>query len=158
MPPARWVHVLSEIDPVARTGRCANCGPVDLKRKSDRWWRCGEAERADKREWNAGAGKEKVAAHRWRANLKRYGLTPEAYDALAEAQGGVCAICGGPPVGGGRLDIDHDHECCPDRARSCGECIRGLLCGPCNWGLGNFKDDPARLAAAAAYLTRDAGA
>lgn len=36
--------------------------------------------------------------------------------------------CGGEK---GRLVTDHDHECCPG-ARSCGVCVRGIVCYDCN--------------------------
>jgi hypothetical protein len=91
-------------------------------------------------------------ATRYRANLKKHGLTSEQYDALLAAQGGGCAICKGTtPYGRGRFHIDHDHACCPGQ-RSCGKCVRGLLCGRCNPGLGAFQDSPDLLVAAAAYL------
>lgn len=48
------------------------------------------------------------------------------YELLLERQGGVCAICGNPPVNR-RLDIDHCHR---------GLYIRGLLCHFCNRQLG----------------------
>jgi hypothetical protein len=28
--------------------------------------------------------------------------------------------------------VDHDHACCQKKNRSCGKCIRGLLCHTCN--------------------------
>lgn len=87
----------------------------------------------------------------------RYGMTPEKFAELLAVQGGRCAICGtGDPKGGNRTSawtIDHDHACCPG-TKSCGKCIRGLLCGPCNRGIGQFGDDPAVVEAAAAYLRR----
>ncbi|MFI1194033.1 endonuclease VII domain-containing protein [Micromonospora sp. NPDC020750] len=67
-----------------------------------------------------------------------YGITHEQYDALMEAQGGACAICNNPS-GGTRLAIDHDHSCCPGK-KSCGQCIRGLLCMNCNRLLGWFDN------------------
>ena len=88
--------------------------------------------------------------------LWAYGLTPEAYDALLEAQGGCCAICGSPdPRNGAQLRwaVDHDHACCPG-SKTCGKCVRGLLCHPCNHGLGKFGDNASVLRAAAAYLDR----
>lgn len=47
--------------------------------------------------------------------------------------------------------VDHDHSCCPAN-ESCGACIRGILCGDCNKGLGFFRDDPATLEQAIQYL------
>lgn len=87
-------------------------------------------------------------------NLARYGLTPERFDQIMTEQGDRCASCGtdSPPTG---WHIDHDHSCCPG-GRSCGRCVRGILCSPCNTGLGHFGDDPDRLLAAAAYLLQRA--
>lgn len=51
--------------------------------------------------------------------------------------------------------VDHDHSCCPGR-RSCGKCVRGVLCHRCNQGLGLFRDNPAYLEAAADYLKNGA--
>jgi hypothetical protein len=82
-----------------------------------------------------------------------YKLTPEAYDAMFEAQDGLCDSCGEPDPMGENLRVDHDHSCCPG-VKSCGKCVRRLLCNPCNLGIGIFKDDPDRLLAAAAYLIR----
>lgn len=82
----------------------------------------------------------------------KYGLTREAYDEMKAHQGGGCAICGAPEsLRGTRLAVDHDHSCCPGR-RSCGACVRGLLCNECNTLLGKAGDDPERLMRAARYL------
>jgi hypothetical protein len=76
---------------------------------------------------------------------RRYGLTPDAREALLAFQGGVCAICGRDPADGfsRRYHIDHDHKT---------GIVRGILCASCNVALGGFKDDPVRLAAAIRYL------
>lgn len=50
------------------------------------------------------------------------------------------------------LVIDHDHDCCP--GRSCGECVRGVLCRTHNVWLGMVADDPAFMDRAARYLRR----
>jgi hypothetical protein len=84
--------------------------------------------------------------------FKRYKLTPDDFDALMARQGGGCAICGAKPGPGARLHVDHDHLCCPGRGRSCGKCVRGLLCVDCNVMIGLAKDDTSTLRAAIAYL------
>jgi hypothetical protein len=45
--------------------------------------------------------------------------------------------------------IDHDHACCRDEKRSCGKCIRGLLCPGCNRALGIIE---SKYEMAQAYL------
>jgi len=70
---------------------------------------------------------------------------------MLEDQAGVCAICGLINENGRMLAVDHDHSCCPGD-RSCGKCVRKLLCGDCNMGLGKFKDDVELLAKAISYL------
>ncbi len=90
------------------------------------------------------------------SHLWKFGLTPETFAELLAAQGGRCAICGTGDPKGNRVStwvVDHDHRCCPG-ARSCGRCVRGLLCNRCNRVLGMFGDDPAVAEAAAAYLRR----
>jgi hypothetical protein len=73
---------------------------------------------------------------------KMYNLSDGEYDALYEAQGGMCYTCG--PWTGNRglskkLSVDHDHSCCP-APPICGKCIRGLICGPCNTMIGELGD------------------
>lgn len=77
-----------------------------------------------------------------RGRLKRYGLTPDDFLALLSTQEGACAVCQ-RVVGDEKLVIDHDHRT--------GK-VRGLLCSPCNTALGFFRDDPATMDRAAAYL------
>lgn len=81
--------------------------------------------------------------HRER-QLQKRGLSTTAFEALLLRQGGVCAICKQPsPIKNRRLAVDHDHKT---------DTVRGLLCQPCNVGLGCFFDDPLRLQAAMHYL------
>lgn len=82
----------------------------------------------------------------WR---RYYALAPEEYKAMADRQGGCCAICGKAVE---VLWVDHDHSCCPGATETCGKCRRGLLCMTCNGGLGMFLDDIDTLQRAIEYL------
>ncbi|MFF8383602.1 endonuclease VII domain-containing protein [Streptomyces kanasensis] len=83
-----------------------------------------------------------------------YRLPPGRYAEMLASQGGVCSICKQADSEGLALSVDHGHDCCPGSSGICGKCVRGLLCRACNHGLGNFRDDPELLRAAAAYLER----
>ncbi|MGY1679847.1 endonuclease VII domain-containing protein [Geodermatophilus sp. SYSU D01176] len=87
------------------------------------------------------ASKDKVGGARTYHLKRRYGITAEEADVMFEAQGGLCAICRTAPA----AHVDHDHDT--------GE-VRELLCFNCNGGLGQFKDDPEVLRAAAHYVDR----
>lgn len=84
----------------------------------------------------------------WERNLLRnYRLTPEQFNELWASQHGKCGICRCPMEPRGRtreaVSVDHNHMT--------GE-VRGLLCQGCNRGIGNLKDCPDVLEAAAKYL------
>lgn len=92
-----------------------------------------------------------IADQKRRTKLRLdFNMTVDDYEELLVAQGGGCAICGGVDATR-RLNVDHDHKCCPGRG-SCGECVRGLLCINCNLTLGTAKDSPATLRSALRYL------
>lgn len=74
---------------------------------------------------------------------RKYGLSREEYTDLLESQGGVCAICAKGPTVYDYLSVDHNHDT--------GE-VRGLLCHPCNAGIGKLGDSIQRLRAAISYL------
>jgi hypothetical protein len=91
-----------------------------------------------------------------KSTLGRYfKMTPEKYAEMFEAQGGRCLICGrtANEVDPHRqiLCVDHDHACCPG-VKSCGKCIRGLICSHCNNLLGHARDSIEVLESAIAYL------
>ena len=78
---------------------------------------------------------------------KKYGMTPEEFQAMYNAQSGRCKICKEPlSAGKGGSVVDHNHKT---------ERVRGLLCNGCNSGIGWFKENPDRLIAAIAYLEED---
>jgi hypothetical protein len=81
---------------------------------------------------------------------RMYDMDFWSYELLYQYQKGVCAICG-EASSKGPLEVDHDHRCCPGK-RTCGQCVRGLLCSACNRGIGNFRDDPLLLINAVKYV------
>jgi hypothetical protein len=106
---------------------------------------------AQHREWRA-QNRDKVREWRERDREKQriwqtkrvHGMEPEDWDALWDAQGGLCYLCGADLATVKVVDIDHDHSCCPP-AKSCAVCRRGLACHGCNIAIGNAGDDPGRL-------------
>ena len=83
-----------------------------------------------------------------------YNITIEQYESLLDAQDGVCAGCLRPPAKSkdGVLCVDHDHTCCPGN-KSCGKCVRGLLCDECNTSLGKLQDSRETLLRLAEYIS-----
>lgn len=73
--------------------------------------------------------------------LRKYGLDKDSYEELLKKQKNQCVICEREFTV--TPHIDHDHET--------GK-VRGLLCYPCNSGLGQFEDDIGRLKRAIKYL------
>ena len=94
-------------------------------------------------------------ARRTQASLARrlayvatqYNLTGEQYLALLGRFEGLCWIC---RYRKGR-QVDHDHGCCKGKT-SCGACVRGILCGPCNKFLGLIRDNKEILGNGIWYL------
>lgn len=131
-------------------GECKVCGADITHMRRDARYCSDECMKEQRR--RDGRGK---AIRRKSLLLRRYGLTQEAFDELLAEQGGGCAICGSadPKSNHGQWHIDHDHACCSSHTEhTCGSCVRGLLCGPCNLAIGLLEDDPERLESAARYL------
>jgi len=81
--------------------------------------------------------------HKRNHTLSQYGLNEDSFKSMLAKQGNACAICGILSPGYTGWVVDHDHET---------GVVRGILCGACNFGLGNFKDDTLLLRRALAYL------
>ena len=76
--------------------------------------------------------------------MKKYGITTDDYNRMFADQNGCCKICGiHQSELDRRLNVDHNHV--TNR-------VRGLLCMPCNLGIGNFNDNIALLEGAIDYL------
>lgn len=106
--------------------------------------RCATHHRLARKAQKARAAASQVA--------RRFGLTAEEREKLYEHQGRRCAICRRATGATKALSVDHDHSCCPGPT-SCGGCVRGLLCTPCNRMLGHARDDAELFRRAIRYLS-----
>lgn len=119
-------------------GRCGEIKPVfrypseGLQNQTIRCEECRKEERAIR--WMA-LPDDRRKMEMQLSRLRNYSMTVAEFAALLAKQEGCCALCGVvmEPGGSGsrRLCIDHDQFCCPGK-RSCGQCVRGLLCHNCN--------------------------
>lgn len=124
--------------------RCKRVLPVELF--SSRAWQCRTCAATHMRNLRASDPLYTVRVSLW----DKYRLTIERYDEMLAGQGGGCAICGRPPRNG-RHHVDHDHACCPGK-RTCGKCIRGLVCFTCNIRIGLIESNSERAQRIRAYL------
>lgn len=137
-------------NPIAPTKTCSSC-LRDLPRKL--FYRNGRRSseccdcflgKQTARYWSDSAYRENRLEMERR---RRTGWGSGNFEAMWQAQNGLCAICQVPMCRKGRaknsVHADHDH--------SSGQ-TRGLLCSDCNRGLGCFKDSQANLLRAIAYL------
>lgn len=84
--------------------------------------------------WRAVCKARRQRAHE-RHVARQYGLTPDQYRALYEAQGGVCFICRRATGKTRNLAVDHEHGrpgCDHPPEVGCRECVRCLACSTCN--------------------------
>ena len=139
--------------PRGRHGRTAWCKPCVAETQREYRSRPEVRERMNEGHRRRRAERPVASVEIFRQRLWTWHrTTPEVYERLLEKQGGKCAICRTPDPGGkGRFHVDHDHNCCPT-PKSCGNCIRGLLCSRCNPMLGMAQDSPETLLAAVRYL------
>lgn len=97
--------------------------------------RCGESKGREVAKKNRFGG-----ARRYHL-LGKYGIDVHELDELIKDQRGLCALCREQDA----QQVDHDH--------ASGH-IRGVLCGGCNAGLGQFMEDPEIIRRAIDYLKR----
>jgi hypothetical protein len=78
--------------------------------------------------------------------FKRHNTSKEWFDEQSKSG---CNACGSLD----NLVIDHNHDCCPN-SNSCGNCIRGVLCGNCNTAEGLLGSSIERVEMLLAYMKR----
>ncbi len=143
------------VDDITVEKRCGVChewksiSEFSTNGKKRHRWLCKECEAYRHREERA------ISPSRFKDTALRriYGLTLAQYNAMLDAQGGVCKSCGKPETAIDKRDgkllylaVDHCHRT---------GVIRGLLCRGCNAALGQLQEDPERMRALAAYIERD---
>jgi hypothetical protein len=139
----------ASLSPEKRAAIAARSATPERKMKAKA--RRATPEAKAKKKVQAATPEYKLTAKKW-ALFKYYNLTLEQLDIILARQGGHCAICSATEPGGkGAWHVDHDHSCCPS-VKTCGKCIRGLLCSSCNLGIGHLKDNVAILENAINYL------
>ena len=79
----------------------------------------------------------------------RYRMRKPQLDEMLYQQKHCCYVCSKKP---NKLQIDHDHKCCKGQ-KSCGKCIRALLCLQCNAILGLANDSTDLLQKLAVYVS-----
>jgi hypothetical protein len=117
--------------------------------KATKTWRQQNPEKARQliREWS----KRNPEAKR-RYQVHRYTLTWSEFLNKLKQQNYRCMICKKEILERKQQMIDHDHSCCAATSRSCGKCIRGVLCIKCNHLLGSADDSEIILQQALEYL------
>lgn len=142
-------------------GKCKKCHNEDVKR-----WQKAHPEHYEsyQKGWvkaHKAANPEIWKARQHQQDVRKMGKTVEWYAQKLEEQGGVCAICRRPETEKHhrskqvqRLCVDHDHRCCPGSEKSCGRCVRGLLCTKCNRVISLIEAVPNWAEHAIAYLEK----
>ncbi len=94
---------------------------------------CRSCNTSNRVEW-AKENPDKVKNNRLWVNYK---LRPSDLMEKVKTQQNKCAICY-TSFDVKPLNVDHDHKCCSG-PRSCGKCVRGLLCNDCNRRLAAYE-------------------
>ncbi len=118
-------------------GRSYQCKTCSIKRTMD---------------WFLAQSPDVIKAINIRRYYRRYGMSRDEFLRRVDIQQNRCKVCGSHPRKGEQLCVDHDHACCPGK-RSCGKCVRDLLCHRCNIILGMVNENSDLLEKLANYLT-----
>lgn len=103
---------------------------------------CNQCSTEFSKRWQASNPEEFRRRNENYRRFRKYGLTPEAFEALVEEQNGLCKTCDKELIGR-ELHIDHCHTT---------GAVRGLLCRGCNTALGHVKDSVETLERLIVYI------
>jgi len=98
--------------------------------------------RASKK-WRTTHPEKHLMGNRKRSLRRKYGLTIDQMKQMYISQDGVCAICTEKFKNTKNMQVDHNH--------TTGQ-VRQLLCGPCNYLIGNAKEDVSIMKRAIDYI------
>jgi hypothetical protein len=132
-------------DNLASALKFAVDNPERVAATKKRWQDSHKEQVAEARSlWKEQHPEEHLTCQRRSHLMRKYNMTIERYEQMEEAQGYVCAICGGPQNPKYKyFDIDHNHTT---------NVVRGLLCRRCNIVVGVLEKAPAIIKKAFAYL------
>lgn len=121
-----------------RSNVCKQCKTEQVKK----YYLDNPEKRLEKQE------KDRVSKTNW----KSHHITEDIYNEMLSLHKGKCYICKDRDA----TDIDHDHNCCSG-SKSCGRCIRGLLCNRCNTALGVLEKNRQNLNFMIQYIDKYIG-
>src|SRR5437899_8270167 len=104
---------------------------------------CKKCSSANKSEWIKD-NRDKVKNN---ALWSKYRLRQEDYDQMLQRQSYKCSICSEVSP----TEVDHNHSCCKG-PKSCGKCVRSLLCKRCNILVGHLEINPILTQKALKYI------
>jgi len=135
--------------------RSRKANPEKYKAKVREYSQANSEKRYDHFKKWAEKNPDKKRANEMKQSLKKTcGITPEEYNNLLALQRFCCAICRRHISEFNKaFAVDHNHVCCPGK-KSCGQCIRGLLCSNCNFAIGLLQDSIDNCLNAIDYLRK----
>jgi hypothetical protein len=149
MTPVREYERGDRICKIEGCGKTRDCHGTYCQMHQKRQSRHGDVGETERERSVAGQSVWDTPAYRRRyLLLTTYGMTSDEYDRMLASQDGKCAICGTDDPQSARnnvWNVDHDHDT--------GE-VRGLLCSPCNRGMGLLQDNPKVIEKVLQYLQR----
>lgn len=122
-----------------KNGKCVTCKRAAYKR----WYIKNKGHKKEQHKQWCSSNRERTReySNRWRRQ-HLYKITHEEYEQMILNQKGKCLICEKQSF---ELVIDHCHET---------NIVRGLLCRPCNLGIGYFHDSTKTMINAISYLEK----